>query len=109
MGEPPVAHRKTWEFAYIAEVLEAFGQLTPGRRALGFGVGREPLVSAFASRGVQVVATDLAPDSREALGWVGPTSTPRSRGPAPPRGMRPRPIPRAVSWRAVDMRAIPRT
>ena len=34
-------HRKLWEFAFIAEALEQHGMLTPGRRGLGFAVGRE--------------------------------------------------------------------
>ncbi len=107
-GEPPLAHRKVWEFAYVAEVLESLGQLQPGRRAVGFGVGREPLISAFASRGVQVVATDLAPTAKEALGWVrsdqhshGVGSMLRSEICEPTK------FRKLVSWRAVDMRAIP--
>lgn len=108
-GEPPLFHRKSWEFAYVAEVLDSLGQLEPGRRALGFGVGREPLVSAFASRDVQVVATDLDPEAKEAMGWVrsdqhsfGIESMLRSEvcDPAKFREL--------VSWRGVDMRAIPK-
>ena len=64
------ANRKLWEFAYISQCLEALELLEPGRRGLGFGVGREPLVAAFANRGVEVTATDLAPTAREARGWV---------------------------------------
>jgi SAM-dependent methyltransferase len=43
--------------------------LRQGRRGLGFAVGTEPLTSLFASRGVTVLATDLAPD-RSAQDWV---------------------------------------
>lgn len=108
MGEPPLAHRKTWEFAYIAEVLNSLGQLTLGRRALGFGVGREPLVSAFASNGVRVVATDLASDSREALGWVrSDQHASGAEGLLRPEVCDPESFRQLVSWRAVDMRAIP--
>ncbi|UTI62603.1 class I SAM-dependent methyltransferase [Paraconexibacter antarcticus] len=108
LGEPPLAHRKTWEFAYVGTVLEALGMLEPGRRALGFGVGREPLVSGFAGAGVEVVATDLAPDAREARGWV--RSDQHAAG---VEGLlRPAVCERTtfrelVSWRPVDMRAIP--
>jgi hypothetical protein len=107
-SEPPLAHRKTWEYAYIAEVLEALGKLEPGRRGVGFGVGREPLVPAFANRGVEVVATDLAPEAQAAEGWaksdqhaygVESMSRPEICDPAKFREL--------VSWRAVDMRAIP--
>lgn len=108
LGEPPVAHRKNWEFAYIAEVLDSMGQLEPGRLGIGFGVGREPLVSAFANRGVEVVATDIAPESREALGWV--HSAQHASGVDSmlrPEVCDPAKFQQLVSWRAVDMRAIP--
>jgi SAM-dependent methyltransferase len=108
MHEPAVVHRKTWEFADVAEVLDAMGLLEPGRRGLGFGVGREALVSFFAARGVEVVGTDLEPTSREALGWT--RSGQHAEG---PEGMLRTDVVDAeafnklVSWRAVDMRAIP--
>jgi SAM-dependent methyltransferase len=39
--------------------------LQPGRRGLGFAVGREVLPSAFAARGVQVLGTDLGADESD--------------------------------------------
>jgi 2-polyprenyl-3-methyl-5-hydroxy-6-metoxy-1,4-benzoquinol methylase len=60
--DPSVLHRKRWEFVYISRVAEDLGLLQPGRRALAFGVGCEPLASAFAARGVSVVATDAPAD-----------------------------------------------
>jgi hypothetical protein len=108
MAEPPTAHRKTWEFTYAAEVLNELGLLESGRRGLGFGVGREALVPLFASRGVEVVATDLEPTSREALGWT------RSgqhafdvEGLQRPEVCDPETFRKLVSWRPVDMTAIP--
>jgi SAM-dependent methyltransferase len=108
MAEPPTAHRKTWEFAYAAEVLDQLGLLESGRRGLGFGVGREALVPLFASRGVEIVATDLEPDSREALGWT------RSgqhafgvEGLLRPEVCKPDAFRELVSWRPLDMTAIP--
>jgi hypothetical protein len=108
LGEPPTAHRKTWEFTYIAHVLESMGLLEPGRRGLGFGVGREPLISGFAHRGVSVVATDVAPEAQEAAGWVrtgqhsvGVEGMLRAEVCDPAR------FRELVSWRPVDMRAIP--
>lgn len=67
LGYPPPdrpahAMRKWWEFAVIAQALDERGMLITGRKGLGFAVGREPLASLFASRGVQVLATDLAPN-----------------------------------------------
>ena len=108
MDEPATANRKTWEFAYVPEVLDRLDMLQAGRRGLGFGVGREPLVSLFASRGVEVVATDLEPTSREALGWTrsgqhaSDVDSMLRAGVADAEDFR-----RLVSWRAVDMRDIP--
>jgi SAM-dependent methyltransferase len=51
-------NRKTWEWAYIAEAVTQAGLMQPGRTALGFGVGTEPMPALFASRGLDVVATD---------------------------------------------------
>lgn len=51
-------NRKTWEWAYIAEAVTQAGLMKPGRAALGFGVGTEPLPALFASRGLDVMATD---------------------------------------------------
>src|SRR5207253_9140865 len=76
---------------------------------VGFGVGREPVIPAFANLGVEVVATDLEPDSREALGWVrsnqhahGTVDDMLRQGVCDPDKFR-----ELVSWRAVDMRSIP--
>lgn len=63
-------HRKQWEFTYIAQALAVHGVLAPGRRGIGFGVGREPLAALFASRGCDVLATDLDTSSAQARGWV---------------------------------------
>jgi Methyltransferase domain len=52
-------HRKLWEWNAISQVLDENGMLEPGRRGCGFAVGREPLVSLFAARGVEILATDL--------------------------------------------------
>jgi len=60
LGETWRPHRKLWEFAIICEAMESEGLLQPGCRAVGFGVGMEPLVALFASRGVEVTATDAA-------------------------------------------------
>lgn len=52
-------HRKQWELAAIQQSLSERGCLQPGKRGIGFAVGRERLVSAFASLGVDIVATDV--------------------------------------------------
>lgn len=53
--------RKSWEWAAIYETLEQKEKLRPGCKGIGFAVGQEPLVSAFAARGIDILATDLAP------------------------------------------------
>ncbi len=69
-GHPPQFHRKQWEWVYIAAALHERGMLRPGHRALGFGVGREPLADLFASMGVNIVATDQAPEAAQKSGWL---------------------------------------
>lgn len=69
LGEGLRYHRKLWEFVFISQALWERGLCVEGRRGLGFGVGREPLTAMFASEGVQVTATDLAPDDKIVAGW----------------------------------------
>jgi SAM-dependent methyltransferase len=69
-GAITMTHRKFWEWVFLARALEERGMLQPGRRGLGFGVGQEPLVAAFAARGCEIVATDLDPGRAAAAGWV---------------------------------------
>jgi hypothetical protein len=61
--------RKSWEYAWLMQVLSYHGMLTPGRRGLGFAVGREPITAYLAGRGVNVLATD-APQSIVGEYWV---------------------------------------
>lgn len=50
-----IPHRKHWEFTFIVRALEALDMLQPGRRGIVFAAGKEPLISYFASKGVEVV------------------------------------------------------
>lgn len=61
--------RKVWEWVYILQVLDSAGMLRHGTRALGFGVGREPLAALMARRGCTIVATDLPSASAEVAEW----------------------------------------
>ena len=70
MHRPLVMSRKAWEHVAITRAVEAAGLLHEGSRGLGFGVGREPLVADFASRGVQLVATDLSIEDPRAGAWA---------------------------------------
>jgi SAM-dependent methyltransferase len=104
----PMAHRKVWEFAYVAEMLERNGVLGEGSRGIGFGVGREPLISGFAAKGATVLATDLAPDDAEAFGWVKSDQHATDVDALLKEGVcDPEKFRELVSFRAVDMRAIP--
>jgi SAM-dependent methyltransferase len=106
--EPPLVNRKYWEFAYIAEVLDSLGMLEEGQRGLGFGVGRDPLASLFASRGAHIVATDLDPVAREAGGWAATGQHALElEGVLKPEILDEATFRERVSWRPVDMRNIP--
>ena len=63
-GLPFVLHRKHWEWAFIHERLERAGLLKPGKKGLGFGVGREKLPALFAQAGVTITATDTPCDDQ---------------------------------------------
>jgi 2-polyprenyl-3-methyl-5-hydroxy-6-metoxy-1,4-benzoquinol methylase len=69
VGIPPSDHRKTWELIFILSAFHRHGVLVPGARVLGFGVGKEPLPSAFAGKGLHVTATDAPPEIIEGMGW----------------------------------------
>jgi Methyltransferase domain len=61
-------HRKIWEWCFILEALQQAGEMAPGNRAVGFGVGHERIPAILASRGVRVVATDVP--AEHAAGWA---------------------------------------
>jgi tetratricopeptide (TPR) repeat protein len=63
-------HRKSWEYCFIAQALKERGMLSPGKKGLGFGVGREQLVALYALRGCSIIATDLGKEEAFKLGWV---------------------------------------
>jgi SAM-dependent methyltransferase len=71
MRQPQLMHRKLWEWFFIADALFQRGQLEPGRTGIGFGVGQEPLTPVFASRGCQLVATDMSEHEASSAGWTG--------------------------------------
>lgn len=62
-------HRKCWEFGWALQELFAADMLKEGRRALGFGCGKEPLASYFAKRGVHTTITDLDPSGGKSDDW----------------------------------------
>lgn len=68
--EAPRTHRKQWEFCFILQALDHLEMMRPGKKALGFGVGQEPLAANFAKRGMSVLATDLDMSEAANQGWV---------------------------------------
>ncbi len=108
LGDSLRYHRKLWEFVFIAQALWERGAVRAGARALGFGVGLEPLPAFFASQDVAVVATDLALDGAVEMGWV--DTLQHAHGKESLR--RPSVCPdalfdRNVSFRECDMNAVP--
>jgi Methyltransferase domain len=105
--EEPRIHRKQWEFCYILQALATQGMLEPGRRALGFGVGMEPLPALFADRGVRVLGTDLAPEIAQDKGWVATDQHARSKLAMNTRGIcGPEKFDELVDFRFMDMNRI---
>jgi SAM-dependent methyltransferase len=101
-------HRKVWEYVFVLKAAEQHGILAPGRRALGLGVGTEPLPAVLAKHGLDVLATDQeAADDLDAtwtssgqhMGGLAALSKPEIVNDAILR--------EHVQIRSVDMRAIP--
>lgn len=69
MGLPLVFHRKYWEWVFVLHHAIRTGAVGPGKRALGFAVGAEPLPAAFARTGASVTATDAPADIGIENGW----------------------------------------
>jgi hypothetical protein len=101
-------HRKIWEFVWVVAVMRAAGLMRPGVKALGFGVGGEPIPALLAAHGVDVLATDAPLDLVAGVGWD--TTGQHATGLDPLR--RPHIVDDAalaerVAFRPVDMNAIP--
>jgi len=62
-------YRKLWEWAFVCQALYERDCLQPGRRGLGFAVGREALPSLFASFGCEIVGSDLPEDDPRKSEW----------------------------------------
>lgn len=108
LDESFVVFRKHWEHTAICRALETAGMLRPGCRGLGFGVGKEPLVAAFAACGVEVVATDLSDDDSRSISWTGTNQHDLSlKGLRRPTVCADEVLAERVTLRAVDMNAIP--
>jgi methyltransferase family protein len=106
---PVMVHRKMWEWLFICQALSERDMLCPGRRGLGFGVGREPLVPVFAALGCEIVATDLEPDRAREAGWTatGDEYSGGLEGLHDERLCRRDELVRLVRYRHVDMNDVP--
>lgn len=108
LKENPRLHRKQWEFVYICQVLYERGFFKKGASALGFGVGKEPLVALFASFGMEVMATDLDFSNAEKLGWVATNQHSHNLEALNEKGICDSELfEKLVSFRSVDMNNIP--
>ena len=82
--------------------------LAPGRRGLGFGVGKEPLAALFASYGCEIVATDQTAELAHQAGWVETNQHAANLEVLNERRIcDPELFHRNVSFRNVDMTAVP--
>ncbi|OTP77684.1 MULTISPECIES: hypothetical protein [Burkholderiaceae] len=70
LDHPLMFHRKLWEWIFVLHHLEQAGMLQDGKQGVGFGVGKERLPAAFASRGASVLATDAPPYIGISSGWT---------------------------------------
>lgn len=61
---------KFWQNAVMTQLLHERGMLKKGKKAVGFGVGRERLPALFAKYGVQVMATDQDFQTTKADHWA---------------------------------------
>jgi SAM-dependent methyltransferase len=108
LGMVPLYHRKVWEECYVAQALWEAGMLAPGRRGLGFAVGRELLPALLAGQGVEVLGTDLQQEDVRSRAW---NRTGQHAGEAEhlfyPHLVAREHFDALVSFRPVDMNAIP--
>jgi len=101
-------HRKQWEYFFILQSLYERGKLQPEQHGLGFGVGKEPLVSVMAALGASALATDMSVAVAKAQGWVSSNQFASALADLNGRGFCPEDdFARLVTYREVDMNAIP--
>lgn len=97
-------HRKQWEFVFIIRALNESGMLRPGKRAMVFAAGHEPLISYFASLGIHVLATDMDVQGAYQQGWATTNQHASKREDLFRKGMLPkRKFDELVEYRTADM------
>jgi SAM-dependent methyltransferase len=70
LKETPRYHRKLWECAFVLQGLFERNLLDRGSEGIGFGCGKEPLASYFASKKMSVTVTDVDPAKVRDQGWI---------------------------------------
>lgn len=106
--EAPRFHRKLWEFVYILQALWERNAMRTGMKGVGFGVGKEPLVSYLASKGCRILATDLQIEEASRLGWTDTNQKARNYLELNERGLcDAEQFSDLVQYRDVDMNQIP--
>lgn len=70
LKHPIKLDRKLWEFVYALQALRETGNLAPGRRGLGFGVGGEPIIPLMVNNGCRIVLTNQNEEKARDEGWV---------------------------------------
>ncbi len=104
----PFYSRKIWEYGFVLQALWEGGQLRSGAQGLGFAVGTELTPAYFASRNIQVLATDLAEQDARSGDWAQTDQHAASlEGLLRPNLVRRERFLANCRYRPVDMNAIP--
>ncbi len=103
----PIYHRKVWEDCFTLQAIWEAGLMREGTAGLCFGAGEEPLPSLLAAAGVDVLATDLAPENAAAAGWIATSQHASHDALFKPHLVDRATFDRRVSFRHIDMNAIP--
>jgi SAM-dependent methyltransferase len=108
LKKPLLPHRKYWEYSFIAQALFEHGALAPGKKGLGFAVGKEPLPALFAAHGCEVTASDLESGVANRMGWDTTIQNAHDLRELNAKGIcDPEQFARLVSYAFVDMNHIP--
>ncbi len=101
-------HRKLWEYCYVMEVLDHFQMLLPGRKALGFGVGKEPIPALLAKFGISVLASDQDFKAAQEQGWASSDQYTQEQAALNSRGIcDPKQFEKLAHLTTIDMNHIP--
>ena len=109
-GEAPTVrpHRKVWEYVYVLRAAEQHGLLRNGLRAIGFGVGHDPIPAVLAAQGLSVLATDRDAAEGDSGAWAATGQHLSSlRAISKPEIVPADVLEREVSIRYIDMNKVP--